>query len=369
MKSPIHIALLLYFLPITLKAQVTDGPRSASTASNIALTGSASSWTDPSNSLVSDNQYATASFPVNGDYSDHLQVTDFGFNLPASSVILGILVEVEHYGDRVKDNQIRIVKGGTIGSSDRSLTNNWPNSDTGSYFQYGGSTDLWGEAWTESDINATNFGFAISARRVGGGPSTATALVDHIRITVYYDTALPVGMLHFEAQKQERTIHLNWATAWEKGNSHFEVQRTSFDLDFETIGFVPGSNDSESEIHYQFTDSSPLEGRSFYRLVQHDFNGNFSISELVAADMEKEPQKYSLNPTLVEQSITLTLTDCSPADHVLIIVNASGLKLNPIYPTKPETLINQSYFKKPGIYQYILFYKGKKVMSGKVIKP
>jgi hypothetical protein len=81
----------------------------------------------------------------------------------------------------IVDNAVRIVKSGTIGSTDRSSGTNWPQ--TFGYTSYGGSSDLWGETWTPSDINSSDFGFAISA--IGEGPNT-TAQVDNVRITVYY---------------------------------------------------------------------------------------------------------------------------------------------------------------------------------------
>lgn len=367
MKAFTYFSLLVLFTPIALRSQTSDGPNSASAASNVGLTGSASSWINPSNSISSDNQYAIATFPTNGDYSDYLQVTDFGFNLPASSVILGIVVDVERNGDRVKDNQIRIVKGGVIGNTDRSLTSNWPNTDA--YAQYGGTTDLWGETWTHTDINATNFGFAISASRVGGGQGNAIASVDHVRITIHYDTALPVGMLCIEPELQDGIVQLKWATVWEIDNSHFEVQRADYSLTFSTIGFVPGSSNTDSVTHYSFADRAPKQGRSFYRLVQHDFNGRLSITEIVAIDVDLLPAEYSLIPTLVDQSITLSLPNDSPDEHVLIFTHASGKQLRPIFPDKSETDIDQSYFEQPGLYFYRLFRKGKRVLSGKVLKP
>jgi hypothetical protein len=67
----------------------------------------------------------------------------------------------ENYGFSASDNAVRIVKGGVIGSTDKSGISNWNSTDTVVY--YGGPSDLWGESWSASDINSSNFGFAISA--------------------------------------------------------------------------------------------------------------------------------------------------------------------------------------------------------------
>jgi hypothetical protein len=119
----------------------------------------------------------------------YLKSTNFGFSIPAGSMIDGILVEVakSKYAGSVVDNRVRIVKGGIIGLTDKSDATIWPDSASpayNDYFSYGSSSDLWGETWTYTDINSSDFGFAISAVV---GP--AQPYIDHIRITVTYTLA------------------------------------------------------------------------------------------------------------------------------------------------------------------------------------
>lgn len=139
-------------------------------------------WSNVSNAGASDNSYATASLTLNSP-THYLKATNFGFSIPGGSVIEGILVEIEHKESAstvAKDNRVRIVKGGTIGSTDKANAAEWPTSDT--YQEYGAFNDLWGETWSATDINDSGFGVVLSAIGLG----TGTASVDHIRITVYY---------------------------------------------------------------------------------------------------------------------------------------------------------------------------------------
>src|SRR5262245_15248784 len=79
-------------------------------------------WTNPSSAQTSDNTDATAGFLNNGDTSHYLKCTNFGFSIPTGSVIQGIQVEWEYKnasGGTVNDSAARIVKGGTIGTTDR----------------------------------------------------------------------------------------------------------------------------------------------------------------------------------------------------------------------------------------------------------
>lgn len=167
----------------------SQGPNSPGTAAKVARAGSGAGHDviDTGNVFASDNSYASIwmSGP-NTDYSPWLQVTNFGFSIPAGATIDGIAVEVERSTpNSVRDHAARIVKGGTIGSTDRANADAWTSTDT--YVAYGGITDLWGETWSASDVNASDFGFALSCQEFGFGDHQGK--VDHVRITVYYTEA------------------------------------------------------------------------------------------------------------------------------------------------------------------------------------
>jgi type II secretory pathway pseudopilin PulG len=81
-----------------------------------------------------------------------------------------------------QDNRVSIVKSnGTIGTANKASASAWPSSDATA--TYGGSSDLWSETWTYSDINNSNFGVAVSA-----SSTNSTLSIDHIKLKVYYTT-------------------------------------------------------------------------------------------------------------------------------------------------------------------------------------
>jgi len=143
-------------------------------------------WTNPGNAISDNSTYATVSLSNNA-LSNYLVATGFGFSIPADAIISGIKVEWEKKSSSTstnnKDNAIRIVKNGTIGTTDKSSTTAWSNLND-VYVTYGGNTDLWGETWTAADINASAFGAALSAKRTSSSSNTLS--VDAVRITVYY---------------------------------------------------------------------------------------------------------------------------------------------------------------------------------------
>lgn len=139
-------------------------------------------WTNPGNAAASDNAYATCSLSSNVQ-SHYLKATNFGFSIPTGAAIAGIVVEIERsqVDSGISDNRVRIVKGGVIGSTNKT-EGAWPTSDA--YQTYGADDDLWGETWTAADINSSGFGVAISA--INTNVFGRVASIDHVRITVYY---------------------------------------------------------------------------------------------------------------------------------------------------------------------------------------
>lgn len=162
----------------------SSGPNSPSSGVNDAGVGSVA-WGNPERVVSNNNSKAFADMSLDTDVTNYLVATSFGFAIPAGATINGIVAEVEQRQpgtSGVVDNRVRIVKGGTIGGTDRSSSVPWPGSDA--YASYGGSSDLWGETWTADDINASTFGLAISAKNTV--VEVVSAQVDHIRITVHY---------------------------------------------------------------------------------------------------------------------------------------------------------------------------------------
>jgi cysteine-rich repeat protein len=160
-----------------------QGPNFPSTVVNDPSTGM-DPWIAPEQAAVSDNIRALISAP--GFFqSYYLKATGFGFSIPSGAVIEGIQVNVERLGVFPDfDAAVRIVKGGIVGTTDRSMPGYWsalpPDDEVATY---GDGSDLWGETWTAADINGMNFGFALSAAGADN-----IALVDSISITVFYST-------------------------------------------------------------------------------------------------------------------------------------------------------------------------------------
>lgn len=77
-------------------------------------------------------------------------------------------------GTTAIESSIKLVKGGTISGNNKSTGASLPvGSGSETIISYGGSADIWGLTLTDTDINASTFGVALSYVGDGSGPATS----------------------------------------------------------------------------------------------------------------------------------------------------------------------------------------------------
>ncbi len=129
-------------------------------------------------------------------------------------------------------------------------------------------------------------------------PSCCTNItnLDEQCLDYTYAPLLPVELIGFTAQKQTRSVFLNWSTASEKNNAYFLLEKSVDGKAFETIGQVSGAGNSQTTLNYSFIDEQPRAGTNYYRLKQVDFNGDFEYSNIRSVFMEIEGGYFSVYP-------------------------------------------------------------------------
>ena len=98
---------------------------------------------------------------------------------------------------------------------------------------------------------------------------------------------LPVALSSFTGTYRGEVEYLNWTTASEINNSHFEILRSFDGSNWNKIGEVKGAGNAQSNKYYSFQDHNLPEGSSlvFYRLRQVDFDGAFELSKIIVEDL------------------------------------------------------------------------------------
>lgn len=214
-----------------------------------------------------------------------------------------------------------------------------------------GTSDL-----TNSDSNTD---IAVGAVALRQGFNQLTLTIDGIRVATEWALVVPVELTSFTAETVNGNVLLNWSTATETNNSGFEVQRKSGINDFSAIGFVPGFGTTSERKSYSFTDDDLSAASYTYRLKQIDFDGSFSYSEEVNADVTN-PIQFELAqnyPNPFNPSTTISFTIPQSSLVTLKVFNALGQEMKTLISQTLEAGQHNITFEASDLNSGIYFYK------------
>ena len=121
-----------------------------------------------------------------------------------------------------------------------------------------GSLNATGEV--DIDNSATLFG---SSSGCGSGCSYGSGPV------------LPIELASFTAEKDGRTIWVDWVTLSERDNDYFVLSRKIDNGAWEEVVQIPGAGNADRTIEYGHRDYPSTGAQIYYKLKQVDFDGRF----------------------------------------------------------------------------------------------
>jgi Secretion system C-terminal sorting domain len=120
-----------------------------------------------------------------------------------------------------------------------------------------------------------------------------------------------LSLSYFTAQKQPKSVLLNWQTATEINTNKFIIERSKNATNFETVNTVTAAGNSSTIRNYNCLDLTPYNGINYYRLKQIDKDGSFVYSKTVTIN-------FSIKGSIVYPN---------PASQIITIVTANKLKV------------------------------------------
>ena len=199
--------------------------------------------------------------------------------------------------------------------------------------------------------NVTDFG-AINGDD-GGCPScvglTGCTLFD-CQANCVYTTFLPVELVYFQAEVQNESINLNWSTATEINNSHFEIEHSTDGSNFRKVGILKGWGNSIDTHDYKFIHYKPEEGQNYYRLKQVDFNGTFEYSKVEVVSYKTKVIDFNIIPTTASSNIKINIKGMRNSG-LITIVDLNGRVLQEVsFEEGQNSLIINTNQLAPGFY-------------------
>ena len=303
------LAILLVLGTLNSVRAQTQGPNPPASS---VVNGSGVAWVAASttNGFVSDDIRCVTPLLNKDEVSEAITFTDFNFSIPSSSIIFGIVVEIERsasdlsgQGGDIEDNNVQLTADGLnfIGDN-KALGTKWPKA-TDAIETYGGTADDWAAGLTPAMVNSSSFGVGISVIKKKN--KQRSARIDAVTITVHYSVSLPVEVQDLNVVRQGRNAKILWSTASELDNDYFTVERSLDGSLWNAVGSVESMGNSAIHRNYVITDFEPLEGVSHYRLKQVDLNGNISYFGPRSFEFVSDEEQISYYPNPANSVLTI----------------------------------------------------------------
>ena len=242
--------------------------------------------------------------------------------------------------NRVAQNGVwRLTSGNNLGSLQYNLT---VRADS-----FAGVYNVAGLSLLRRDNNTA--AWTVSGNYVAATGSRYTPLVSRTNLsslgefTLGSDTAmnpLPVEWLKFTGHVSHTHAVLRWATATEKNNSHFIVQRSADAVNFTTIGYVKGKGNSVSVTDYEYTDDQVFTQTpsAYYRLIQEDLDGTQSFSRIIYLTATPQNELLQVIPNPFNKAPDMVFSSATNETVAVLITDISG-----------RTLATQTVYVQEGI--------------------
>ena len=138
---------------------------------------------------------------------------------------------------------------------------------------------------------------------------------------------LPIELTSFTADCDGTVSHLQWTTASERNNDYFIIEHSDDAVNFSEIARVAGAGNSIEQLDYTYNDYSVNGGENYYRLVQVDYDGTRSASEIIVTncdDADFEEPEVQAFPNPFNGELTLHLTNFDNKVATIEVYNMLG---------------------------------------------
>ena len=179
---------------------------------------------------------------------------------------------------------------------------------------------------------------------------------------------LPITLLYFKANgTKENTVILKWSTTSENNNNYFTIERSKDASNFTKVSTVPSKGNSSIRQDYESTDFQPYQGVSYYRLIQTDKDGKFSLSQIEKVIINGAQFTATASPNPTRDIVQLRISGEINKSLNYLLFDMNGKVLMKANVANALTSINLSNLAQ-GSYVLKIVQEGKSVQSFKIIK-
>lgn len=148
--------------------------------------------------------------------------------------------------------------------------------------------------------------------------------------------SLPVQLIDFSATVSGTQVVIKWSSSSELNLDYFKVERSRDGKKFKEIARVNGEGNSFEQKNYSFSDISPMNGRSYYRLTSVDFDNTSEVFNAVMVNFSGENSATIYPNPVVGGKAKLILNFTPSEEYSVVISNLAGVRKYKFTSSNPE---------------------------------
>ena len=157
---------------------------------------------------------------------------------------------------------------------------------------------------------------------------------------------LPIELTKFDATCEDEKIHITWSTATETNNDYYTIERSGDGVSFDVIALVDAKGNANAAANYSIQDGNPINGLSYYRLTQTDFDKNSKTYNIVGVSCSSKNSSVVVYPNPNNGSFTIQGLEIGAE---LLVTDVLGKIIYKATTSDIKTQLNLGHLSK-GIY-------------------
>lgn len=139
---------------------------------------------------------------------------------------------------------------------------------------------------------------------------------------VFLAEPLAVNLLDFKLISSYNGVTLEWSTATEIENSHFNILHSNDGDNWTTIGKRNGHGNTSTKNSYQFLHINPSSNQNYYQLEAIDLAGTKNLSPIKTINLAKKPIAQITNP--IQDFLDIHYQSTTDTNLHIALYNSSG---------------------------------------------
>jgi hypothetical protein len=180
------------------------------------------------------------------------------------------------------------------------------------------------------------------------------------------ESTLPVELISFTGQISAGSAILHWVTQTEINSDYFEVQHSLDAKEYITIGYVLAQGNSNHQTEYSFIHENPVDALNYYRLIQYDFDGQTTYTEVLALEENNDFENCDIDifPNPAVDYVIIENYTSFPVE--LKIFNSHAIIVMTEIVNSGKNMIGLEKFS-PGIYMIVISSQDKMILEKKLV--